>query len=64
MIDKLAAYINNSLPESKSAQFLAFLGKGKSLCGIAQEFKEERKEFEDFDWLFKGQYEPTELSLP
>jgi hypothetical protein len=48
----------------KSSQFLTFLGKVKRLCGIAQEFKEERKEVEDFDWLFKGQYEPTELSLP
>ena len=64
MIDQLAAYINNSLPEMKSSQFLAFLGKVKRLCGIAQGFKEERKEAEDFDWLFKGQYEPLELQVP
>jgi len=64
MIDQLATYINNSLPEMKSSQFLAFLGKVKRLCGIAQGFKEERKEAEDFDWLFKGQYEPIELQVP
>ena len=41
----------------KSSEFLGFIGKVKQLCEISASFKEEREEQQDFDWLFKGQYE-------
>ena len=59
LIDRLSTYLNTSVSNMKSSEFLGFIGKVKQLCEIQAAFKEERKEQQDFDWLFKGQYEST-----
>ena len=63
-MERLSAYLNNSLPNMKSSDFLAFIGKVKQLCEVAKTVKEERKEQVDFDWLFKGQYESVGKNVP
>lgn len=42
-VERLSAYLNNSLPNMKSSEFIAFIAKVKQLCDLAATVKEERK---------------------
>ncbi len=46
-------YLNDSLPAMKASEFLSFVSQVKRLFDVGENLKEERKEKEDFDWLFK-----------
>ncbi len=47
-------YLSESLRAMKASEFLSFVTEVKRLCDLSEGLKEERKEKEDFDWLFKG----------
>ena len=38
----------------KASEFLSFVSQVKRLTDVSESLKEERKEKEDFDWLFKA----------
>ena len=47
-------YLGDSLPAMKASEFLSFVSEVKRLCDVSESLNEERKEKEDFDWLFKA----------
>ena len=48
-------YLNDSLPPMKASEFLSFVSQVKRLFDFNESLKEEQKEKDDFDWLFKAQ---------
>jgi hypothetical protein len=53
-MDQVVSYLNDSLPAMKASEFLPIVSQVKLLTDINSELKEERKEDNNYDWLFKG----------
>ena len=53
-MDQVMNYLSDSLPAMKASEFLSFVTDVKRLYDLSEGLKEERKEKEDYDWLFKG----------
>ncbi len=53
-MDQVMNYLSDSLPAMKASEFLSFVTNVKRLCDVSESLKEERKEKEDYDWLFKA----------
>jgi hypothetical protein len=53
-MDQVVSYLNDSLPAMKASEFLQIVSQVKLLTDFNSELKEERKEDNNFDWLFKG----------
>lgn len=47
------SYLEDKLPAMKASDFLKTVSHIKTFCDLTKDLKEERKEQEDFVWLFK-----------
>ncbi len=63
-MDQVVNYLNDSFPSMKASEFLTFVSQVKRLFDVSEGLKEERKEKEDFDWLFKANNQMKPNPLP
>ena len=52
-MDQVVSYLDDKLPAMRASDFLKIVSQIKTFCDLARDIKEEKKEEQDFDWLFK-----------